>query len=281
MKRILVLAVLMVLATGVPVMAEVSIESLLASSDIVLSELARGGAAVELVADPSRLRAGAPPEGRGYTKRDILPPGQGGTPPGQGGTPPGQTPDMPSQLIVNNEFTTDLTGWIAVNAYAGVSQFGSIYAPEGSVDGKFAVVHTGGTSYGSEVWQGSLEQAITVNANREAVFSTIYNFVTTELGAGSKAMNDYATITLTGPDGSIRFYLAESVHLTPLEPISDIPIPPLYGWGNQNGGQSGWLSATSDPLFLGTGIYTLRIEVNDHFDPWCDSAILLDRVGLQ
>jgi hypothetical protein len=266
----------------------VTLEALLASSDVVLSESARSGVAIEIAAQPREILGGVgngnggTPPGQGGTPPGLgggTPPGQGGTPPGQGGTPPGQGGGSGGGgLLTNMEFTTGVTGWTAINAYGGATSFGSVVPDASSLDGAFAVAHTG--IWGAASY-GSLEQSFTVSSSTSANFSVLYNFITTEWGSTSGAQfNDMASVTITNPDGTYAFRLVESAQGSQLFPVSGLPTT-INGGRGQEGGQTGWVVGSSGPLVFGTGTYTIRIDVTDAADVYVDSAILVDRVGLQ
>ncbi len=274
--------------------ADVTVDALLASSDIVLSEAAMEGVAVNLVPEPSGVIGGAPGNGNGNGNGGgppFTPPGQGGTAPGQGGTPPGQGGTPPGQggggqvvpLITNGEFTTDLTGWTAINAIGGVTSFGSITPAVGSVDGAFAVAHTGPWDASA---YGMIEQNFTVAVATTNTFNVLYNFVSTEwaseqMGSGSgPEFNDQSTIVLiSNADGTATFSLGEAVNTSAHVPVTGLPSY-INDGRTQNGYQTGWLVGSSGPLYFAPGNYTVRIEVMDAGDSWADSAILVDRVGL-
>jgi hypothetical protein len=277
-----------------PSLAEpaVTLDALLASSDLVLSEAAREGVAVELVMNPGEVLGAAPPRNfrqylrsQGITIRELrqqnpgnwrellkalrdewraIRNGGGG---GGGGS-----------LITNPEFTTDVSGWTAINAYGGATSFGSIVPDAASVDGSFAVAHTG-------VWTdaayGMLEQTFNVSSSTTANFAVLYNFVTTEWGSTSGAQfNDAATVTLTNASGAVQFRLIESALGSQLFAATDLPTI-MNGGRGQTGGQTGWVVGSSGPLVFAPGVYTIRIDVGDAADAALDSAILVDRVGLQ
>lgn len=259
-----------------------SLEALLTSSDVVLSKDAASGVPVKLVEDPGKIEGGVvlrndlgltisaiakawkgnPISGLEQLPRDLAGGGGGG-----GGA---------TDLLRNGEFTTDVSGWTAANAYGGEISFGPIAAPAGSSDGRFAVVHTGSGS----VMQGSLEQRIRINSPANAAFLVRYNFVSTEwMGSSGGKYNDNAVITLRdNQSNEIRFGLFESVNGSTMSPVSG--LPDVISGNGQNGGQTGWLTQSSALLFFDRGNYTVSIEVNDVSDGYYDSALLVDAVSL-
>lgn len=286
----IVFGVILMMGFGVTAAAAepVTLEALLASSDVVLCEAAQSGAAVEIAAEPSDILGGVgngnggTPPGQGGTPPGLgggTPPGQGGgTPPGQGGTPPGQGGGGGGALLSNMEFTNGVTGWTTINAYGGATSFGSILPDAASLDGAFAVAHTG---IWGEASYGSIEQSFTISSSTSANFSVLYNFITTEWGSTSGAQfNDMASVTISNPDGTYAFRLVESAQGSQLFSVTGLPSV-INGGRGQDGGQTGWVVGASGPLVFGTGTYTVRIDVSDAADSFVDSAILVDRVGLQ
>lgn len=286
-----------------------------ASGDIVFSERARRGAPLWLVDKPARHAAGvAVPAGvavlyggptglaaaggsgasggnNGHNDGDHNDDGHGDN--GQGGGNSGNNGngDSPAdsgvvarELVNNNEFTAGLAGWDSDGAYTA-SEFGPIRADAGrTTDGVFAVVHNGEWDQRS---QGSLNQSIQVPFARNASFSMLYNFVTTEFPTwqGSE-YNDHFKMTLSGPSGELELSKAEFLNSGSFSEVHGVP---LFGWdyvfegGDWQviGGQTGWQTFNYPKLPLKQGIYALRIEVNDVGDDIVDSAILVDRVSLR
>ncbi len=264
----------------------VSMDDLLLSEDIVLTPSAMTGGAVEIVARPEEVRGGVtlkqkigilisslvkiwktrPIDGLELLPRDLIQRLFGSS----GGT-----------SITNAEFTTDLSGWTSLNAYAGASAFGTVTPAATSTDNRFAVTYSGTWDAGN---QGYIEQTFHVNTPKNMTFSVLYNFITTEINAavgGSGAhFNDNALVTLTHADGTVQFGLFESVNSSTLIPVSGLPNLINAGRG-QTGGQTGWITKSSDVLSFDAGDYTVRIEVNDVSDFYGDSAMLVDMVGLQ
>lgn len=283
-----------------------------ASGDIVFSERARRGAPLWLVDRPARHAAGvAVPAGvavlyggptglaaaggngasggnNGHNDGDHNDDGHGDN--GQGGGNSGNNgnSDSPAdsgvvarELVNNNEFTAGLAGWDADGAYIA-TEFGPIRAAAGqTADGVFAVVHNGEWDQRS---QGTLSQSVQVPMARNASFSMLYNFVTTEYPTwqGSE-FNDHFKMTLTGPSGELELSKAEFLNTGSFTEVRGVP---LFGWDYDEdwqviGGQTGWQTFSYPKLPLKQGIYALRIEVNDVGDDIVDSAILVDRVSLR
>lgn len=276
------------IAVTVPAYAEelaaVTMEDLLASSDVVLSENAMSGAPVAIVAHPEAAEGGKflktnfgltiaalirawkqnARAGLELLPRDLIP-----RPTGTSG----------GSLITNAEFTTDVSGWTAVNAYGGATDFGPILAPGTSVDGKFAVAHTGPWDNSN---QGSLTQTVRVNTPQDMMFTVSYNFITTEWSQNyGTQFNDNATVTVSDPSGAnVKFALFESLNSSAFTPVSGLPETLNNDRGN-TGGTTGWLTSSSETIFFDRGDYKIRIEVNDVSDKTIDSAILVDMVSLQ
>lgn len=191
-------------------------------------------------------------------------------------------PPIDNELVLNNEFSQNLDHWTADNAFV-TDKFGSIRASALSADGRFAAVHTG---YGDLNDRGSIEQAVTVPMARNATFSLLYNFVTTEYPTWVGSWyNDYFQVVLTGPSGERTFGMAQFLNSTPFSLVTGLPGDVLEGWNYQNGspvgGQTGWQVRNAGGLALKSGIYKLRIEVRDVGDRIVDSAVLVDRVSLK
>lgn len=275
----------------------VTLDDLVNSSDVVISESAQGGAAVAIVAHPEDIEGGIALKSMGLTMQAIVAAWKNNDPiVGLGSlmrdASPGNPPVAGGGLIENGEFTTDLTGWTVANriyggatAYGGASSFGSIVAPVGSVDGRFAVVHTGTWDQSR---QGSIEQGFRVNQPTSATFTVGYNFVTTEdvsvmPGAPNSQFNDNAIINVFINDGtgSVLFSTYDSRNSSTFMPAYDLPTV-INGGRGQNGYQTGWQTASSGTLLFDRNTqYKVRIEVNDVSDDVIDSALLVDRIGLQ
>ena len=260
----------------------VTLDSLIQSQDVVLSEDALAeGTPAELVSQPSaitgkgvlkqkigllisqlaqwRLR---PIDGLEILPRDLIP---------RWGLIAGKGP-----LIVNEEFTNNLNGWTTSNAYAGATSFGSIVPDPVSKDNAFAVAHTGLWDAAS---QGFIEQSFKVNTPKEMTFSVLYNFVTTK--GGVTYFNDNAIISISHEDGTVTYGLFESTNSSTFIPVTGLPSNIINGGRGQNGNQTGWVQRSSDPILFDRGNYKVRIEVNDVYDEYVDSAILVDMVGLE
>lgn len=262
-----------------------SLSELVNSQDVLLSEEAASGIAVDIVENPSEIRGG------GILKQKI---GLLISQIAQAwrNNPTWGLENLPRELaprwgrlnntgIRNGEFTTDLSGWNSQFAYAGATSFGDIVPDAATIDGAFAVAYSGTWDEGS---QGYIEQTFRINKAQEMSFSVLYNFVTTEInylvGGSGPHFNDNAIITLTFEDGTVQFGLFESVNSSTLQPATNLPYVINNGRG-QNGSQTGWRAFHSDPITFARGNYTVRIEVNDVSDLYVDSAILVDMVGLE
>lgn len=274
----------------VPQVGAVTLEDLVNSSDVIMSEKAQGGAAVAVVEHPENFEGGIKlAGGQGITMQAIIsqwkldPVGGLGTL--MRDAAQGNAPVAAGGLIQNGEFTTDLAGWTVANmsyggasAYGGASSFGPIVAPAGSVDGRFAVVHTGTWDQSNH---GSIEQGFRVNQATSATFTIGYNFITTEDNAAQFNDNGIINVYLNDGTGTVMFGAFDSKNSSTFTPVSGLPLVLNGGWG-QNGFQTGWQTASSGTLFFNKNMdYSVRIEVNDVSDRVLDSAILVDMVGLQ
>ncbi|MBI3297939.1 MAG: hypothetical protein HYZ75_07240 [Elusimicrobia bacterium] len=294
-----------------PVAKPVSLEARVALGDVVYSERARRGAPLWLVEKPDRHAAGlAMPagvatlysngNGNGNSGNDGNGNNGGGngnsdhdgndhnddghTDSGQGNGNNGNNnapPVTASELIANNEFIQGLSGWEADGAYVS-TEYGPIRADPGlTADGVFAVVHNG---YWDQRTQGHISQSIQVPMARTANFAMLYNFVTAEFPTWQGTeFNDHFKMTLTGPSGELELSKAEFLNSGSFTEVRGVP---MYGWdydsdGNVIAGQTGWQSFNYSRLPLKSGLYSLRIEVNDVGDDIVDSAILVDRVSLR
>lgn len=278
------------------------------AQDIVYSPRAMSGARVGLIAEPSRHAAGVSvpagvaalygPQGKSdlVDHHQIGAEGEGedkglkkgwidgdeGGGDDRGGSDREPRPQLDQELVKNNEFADGLAHWEHSGGAYTTDQFGPIRAdPALSQDGIFAVAHNG---YWGPRTQGHVQQAVQVPMARNAAFNMLYNFVTTEFPTwqGSE-FNDNFKLTLTGPSGELTMSKAEFLNSGSFRTVTGVP---LWGWdytaeGQVIGGQTGWQVFSYRNLPLKSGIYTLRIEVNDVGDDIVDSAILVDRVSLR
>lgn len=279
-ELIFLLAALVFLAS--PVYGEIKLDDLVNSSDVVLSPEAQSGAAVAIVQNPELMEGGTKLAlGLNVKMKDLVAAWRDGdrevglTTFAQdlSSNPP---PAVGTDLVVNGEFTSDLSGWISENAFGGVSSFGPITAPVGSADGKFAVAHTGPWKASN---RGMIEQDFMMPTSANAVLSVVYNFVTTEFPTSvGSTFNDNMIVTLDDKRDKIVFSLFEDVNTSSFSPVSGLPSELMY---LSDGGQTGWITENSPQLWLRSGgPYTITIEVNDVTDYIFDSAILVDRVGI-
>lgn len=260
---------------------EQTFEELIFSRDVVLEPAAASGAPVSIVARPARIDAGRrddPNRGRliaaiieawkanpnGMLPRDLIP-------------RPGNR--ISDQRIGNGEFTADVGGWTAVNAYGGAASFGAIAPAASSADGRFAVLHTGPWD---DAAQGSLEQIFRVHRPAELSVALLYNFVTTEWPQQyGQQWNDNAAIVIHNVAGTeVKFAFSTSLNEAEFTPVSGLPEVINAGRG-QSGGTTGWRRVGADPLYYARGEYRIRIEVNDVADRRNDSALLVDQVSLR
>ena len=293
-------------------------ESRIRSSDIIYSDRALSGAPVVLLEHPRRHAAGvAVPAGvatlyspKGANQGGESPRGSDGSQqtdnsgksdPGKdkdgnvadnnngggnngnsnsngNGNGNGSRPPLDQELVQNHEFAQGLAHWESENAYVTTS-FGPIRASNASQDGIFAVAHTG---LGHPNNLGFIQQSIPVHMGRNAAFSMLYNFVSTEFPVwwGSQ-YNDYFSVTLVGPSGEKTLTMGEFLNSTSFSLVSGLPEDVIEGWDPGIGGQTGWKMFTQGSLPLKAGIYKLRIDVHDVGDNIVDSAILVDRVSLR
>lgn len=295
-------------ASAAPIARSNAFETKLRTADIVYSEGAMKGARLALIEQPARHAAGVSvPAGVATV---YQPAGQGNGA-GSGGDKQGgnselnddkndndsrrggednndkgggneSRPDIGGELVTNNEFTTDLQGWDSHSAYV-TDEFGPIRASGLSKDGRFAAIHTG---YSDNNNYGFIEQSLSVPLARNAGFSMLYNFVSTEfpVWVGTE-FNDTFQIVLTGPSGERTFSMAEFLNTSAFTPVTGLPEGILDGWGPGQtpvtGGQTGWKVQTASGLALKSGIYKLRIEIRDVGDDFVDSAVLVDRISLR
>lgn len=273
----------------------VTMEDLLASSDIVLSEDAQSGAPVAVAAHPEQAEGGISLKALGLKMQALIAAWKLDPVGGLGAFLRENrlinAPVAGGGLIQNGEFTTDLAGWTVANrlyggasAYGGASSFGPIVAPAGSVDGKFAVVHTGTWDQSSH---GQIEQTFRLNQPTSATFTVVSNFITTEPMTGNAGQfndNGIINVYINDGTGSILFTAFDSRNSSTWIPVTDLPLV-LNGdraAGVNSGNQTGWLTATSGTIFFDRNTnYNVLIEVNDVSDATYDSAILVDMVGLQ
>ena len=199
-----------------------------------------------------------------------------------------ERPVTDSELILNHEFTDGLAHWEHKNALTATS-LGPIEADPSSTDGVFAIAHTGTFDDSVNTWvngaeavtQGYLQQNVSVPLARTASFNMLYNFVTAEYPDWQGTdYNDFFSVTLTGPSGEKTLTKAEFLNSTSFQAVANLPDW-MDTWNLGEGGQTGWKLFNQSALPLKSGIYTIRIEVNDVGDDIVTSAILVDRVSLR
>ncbi|MBI4348302.1 MAG: choice-of-anchor L domain-containing protein [Elusimicrobia bacterium] len=280
-----------------------------ARQDIVYSDRALSGAAVVLISKPAKVAAGvsapvgvasvfAPQSGSGETgngepKGDHNDDGHADNGKGGGGGNDNVKPPEPTldggELVLNHEFAEGLNHWEHQNALTARS-LGPIEAdPAQSADGVFAIAHTGTFDDSFNTWvlgappvtQGFIEQSVSVPLARTASFNMLYNFVSAEYPEWQGTeYNDYFSVTLSGPSGEKTLTKAEFLNSTSFNSVTNLPEW-MDTWVPGEGGQTGWKLYNQGALPLKSGIYKVRIEVNDVGDDIVTSAILVDRVSLR
>lgn len=190
-------------------------------------------------------------------------------------------------LIKYGEFTRPfyLDHWSNENAESGYSSFGEITSSSSSKDKRFGFIHTG---LGSEKNMGYISQDIIPYKASSAVFNVRYNFVTTEYPQwlGSQ-YNDSFVIKIedisTGQTKEIaRFNGSLNQLFDENDPIVQNLPSEFLDSASSGGGQTGWITKSSDKLYLKSGgMYRIYAEVRDVGDRIVDSALLIDKVSLQ